>query len=82
VLALESPDTASVLALIAVIRRYPGLRVSILSAAADSLMSAAVLETLRAARVDSVDIQHRLEPGPIELRIARRFAPAAAARRQ
>jgi uncharacterized hydrophobic protein (TIGR00271 family) len=75
VLALESPDTASVLALIAVIRRYPGLRVSILSAAADSLTSAAVLETLRGAGVDSVDIQRRNEPGPVELRMARRLAP-------
>ena len=76
VLALESPDTASVLALSAVIRRYPGLYVSILSAAADSLTSAAVLETLRAAGVDSVDIQHRLEAGPVELRMTRRIAPA------
>lgn len=75
-LALEPADTASVRALIAVIRQYPGLRVSILSAAADSLTSAAVLETLRGAGVDSVDVQRRLEPGPVELRITRRIAPA------
>jgi hypothetical protein len=76
VLELEPPDTASVLALIAVVRRYPGLRVSIISAAADSVMSAAVLETLRAAGVDSVDIRQRLEPGPLDLRMAGRIAPA------
>lgn len=70
--ALEAPDTASLLALIAVIRRYPGLRVAIHSAAEDSLTTAAVLETLRVAGVDSVDIQYRLESGPVELRMTRR----------
>jgi uncharacterized hydrophobic protein (TIGR00271 family) len=73
VIALEPADTAALGAFIVVLRRYTGLRVAVRSAASDSIAAAAVLDALRAAGVDSVTIEARLEPGPVELRIVRRF---------
>jgi uncharacterized hydrophobic protein (TIGR00271 family) len=52
-----------------VLRRYPGLRPQITSAPGDSVMRAALLEAIRSTGVDSVLVRHRLDPGPVEVRV-------------
>ena len=69
VLVLEPADTVGLGALLSVLRQYPGLLVSLRSAPSDSLASAGLLEALRTAGVDSVTVETRAGPGPIELRV-------------
>ncbi|HUG40513.1 MAG TPA: hypothetical protein VMM12_08515, partial [Longimicrobiales bacterium] len=71
VLALEPEDTAALGALVAMLRRYPGLRVGVRSAATDTAAASALLNALRSAGVDSVDVERRSEQGPVELRLRR-----------
>ncbi|MBW3553558.1 MAG: DUF389 domain-containing protein [Gemmatimonadetes bacterium] len=69
VLVLEPADTAGLGAVIALLRTYPGLRVSLRSAPSDSVASSGLLEALRAAGVDSIRVERRPRPGPVELRM-------------
>jgi uncharacterized hydrophobic protein (TIGR00271 family) len=70
-LALEPTDTAQLGAFIAILRRYPRLRVAVRSAVADSVSRQRVVAALRAAGVDSITIEPSPAPGPLELRVAR-----------
>lgn len=71
VLELASPDTAGLGEAIAVLRRNPGLRVGVLSAESDSVRLGLVLEALRSAGADSVEVARRPDPGPVEIRFGR-----------
>jgi uncharacterized hydrophobic protein (TIGR00271 family) len=70
-LVLASPDTTGLGAVIAVLRRYPALRVAVRSAPGDSIARDAVLEALRSAGVGTVAVEPLDEPGPIEVRMTR-----------
>lgn len=78
VLVLESSDTAGLGELMVVLRRYPGLRVGVRGAAADSVVTNAVLEALRSGGPErsEVEVEVEVEPrdqrGAVELRITRR----------
>lgn len=69
VLSLEPADTAALASVLALLRRYRGLRLEIRSAPPDSIATAEMLKALRAAGVDSVRLERR--PGPLELRLTR-----------
>ncbi|MBR9988516.1 MAG: TIGR00341 family protein [Gemmatimonadetes bacterium] len=70
-LELQQTDTTALLTMITVLRRYPGLRVAVRSAGADSIATASIVAALRSAGVDSVDVERRSDPGPMELRMWR-----------
>ncbi|HUG39316.1 MAG TPA: DUF389 domain-containing protein [Longimicrobiales bacterium] len=71
VVVLEPGDTGGLGAVVALLGRYPGLRVAVRSEVSDSLATAAVLEALHAAGADSIEVGNRLDPGPVELRLRR-----------
>lgn len=71
--ALEAGDTAALSALIAVLRRYPDLRVAVRSAEADSVATGAVLEALRSAGVGPIEVE--AGPGPLQARLMRAGGP-------
>lgn len=72
VVELEPGETEALVDVIAVLQRFPGLRVGIRNAVSDSAVAAAALEALRSAGVDSVDVETPSEAGPAELRVRRR----------
>lgn len=71
VLTLERPYTAALDSLIAMLGRYPALRVRLAGATSDTTAAAAVLEALRSVGVDSIQVQQGPDAGPLELRVTR-----------
>lgn len=69
VLVLEAADTTGLGAMIALLLKYPGVRVTLQSAPSDSIAMAGLLEALRSAGVDSIRVERRARPGPVELRM-------------
>jgi uncharacterized hydrophobic protein (TIGR00271 family) len=71
-LEVQQADSSTIIALVALLRRYPSLRVALRSAGdTDSVATATVLDALRSAGVDSVDIERRDDNGPVELELRR-----------
>jgi uncharacterized hydrophobic protein (TIGR00271 family) len=70
-LVMDAEDTAALDTVMAVLRRYPSLRIRVRSAPADSLARDALLEALRSAGADTVHVEPLTVPGSVELRVTR-----------